>query len=124
MKVLPPSSFGTLLKTLRERKRLTLTRVAAALSVSVVYYREVERGTRRPFSSIKVDFDILATILGGKPGDLQGAAALERGQLEFDFRGADQETHKLAVLFARCLAKRRLGKATLVKIRRLLEQAS
>jgi transcriptional regulator with XRE-family HTH domain len=119
-----PPAFGAMLRTLRERKRLSLTSVARALGISVVYYRDVERSTRRPFSSIKVDFDILAGLLGVQANELQRAAASERGQLELDFRGADQDAQKLAVLFANCLSKRRLAKASLTQLRRLLERVS
>lgn len=117
-------AFGPMLRMLRERKRLSLTSVARALGVSVVYYRDVERSTRRPFSSIKVNFDILAGLLGVQANELQRAAANERGQLELDFRGADRDAQKLAVLFANCLSKRRLAKASLTQLRRLLERVS
>jgi hypothetical protein len=90
--------------------------------VSVVYYRDVERGTRRPFSSVAVDFDALAHLLGGKAADLQYAAAEERGQLELDFRGVDVDVQKLAVRFALCLSKRRLAKATLNQLRIVLDR--
>jgi transcriptional regulator with XRE-family HTH domain len=122
MKASRRSSFGSLLRTLRERKRLSLTSVAKALSVSVVYYRDVERGTRRPFSSVKVDFEALASVLGAQAHELQRAAAEERGQLELDFRAADHDAQKLAVLFAHCLSKRRFAKASLNQLRRLLER--
>ena len=101
---------------------MNLSQVARALGVSVVYYRDVERGTRRPFSSIAVDFDALAQLLGTTAVDLQHAAAEERGQLEFDFRGVDLDTQKLAVRFAACLSKRRLAKATLNQLRTVLER--
>ena len=80
-------AFGQLLRSLREGRRLSMSAVARAIQVSVVYYRDVERGTRRPFSSIKIDFAALATILGTDAGELQRAAAEARGQLELDFRG-------------------------------------
>lgn len=118
------STFGHRLRTLREKKRLSLSSLARALGVSVVYYRDVERGMRRPFSSVKVDFDALAGVLGVEARELQRAAAEERGQLELDFRGADHEAQRLAVLFANCLSKRRLAKASLTQLRRLLERAS
>jgi transcriptional regulator with XRE-family HTH domain len=101
---------------------LTLSAVARALKVSVVYYRDVERGTRRPFSRLAVDFDALASLLGTSATELQHAAAEERGQLEFDFRGVDAETQKLAVRFAACLSRKRLAKATLNELRTLLER--
>jgi transcriptional regulator with XRE-family HTH domain len=113
-----------MLRMLRERRRLSLTSVARALGVSVVYYRDVERSTRRPFSNVKVDFDALANLLGVQSSELQCAAAEERGQLELDFRGADQDVQKLAVLFANCLSKGRLAKASLTQLRRLLERVS
>ena len=118
------SAFGPMLRTLRERKRLSLTSVARALGVSVVYYREVERSTRRPFSSVRVDFDALADLLGVQANELQRAAAEERGQLELDFRGSDRDAQRLAVLFANCLSKRRLAKASLTQLRRILERVS
>jgi transcriptional regulator with XRE-family HTH domain len=118
------STFGRRLRTLREKKRLSLSSVARTLGVSVVYYRDVERGTRRPFSSVKVDFDELAGVLGAEARELQRAAAEERGQLELDFRSADHDAQRLAVLFANCLSKRRLVKASLTRLRRLLERAS
>jgi hypothetical protein len=101
---------------------LSLSAVARAIKVSVVYYRDVERGTRRPFSGIAVDFDALAALLGASAADLQHAAAEERGQLEFDFRGVDAEAQKLAVRFATCLSRRRLAKATLNELRMFLER--
>lgn len=113
-----------MLRTLRERKRVSLTSVARALGVSVVYYRDVERSTRRPFSSVKVDFEVLADLLGVQANELQRAAAEERGQLELDFRGADRDAQRLAVLFANCLSKRRLPKASLTQLRRILERVS
>ena len=116
------STFGRQLRSLRERQRLSLTSVARALGVSVVYYRDVERGTRRPVSSMKVDFDALARVLGADARELQRAAAEERGQLELDFRGADHAAQRLAVLFANCISKRRLAKASFVQLRRLLER--
>ena len=64
-------AFGQLLRSLREGRRLSMSAVARAIQVSVVYYRDVERGTRRPFSSIKIDFAALATILGTDAGELQ-----------------------------------------------------
>lgn len=97
--------------------------MARTLKVSVVYYRDVECGTRRPFSSLAVDFDALARLLGTSAADLQHAAAEERGQLEFDFRAIDVDTQKLAVRFAACLSKKRLAKATLNELRALLEHA-
>jgi hypothetical protein len=100
-----------------------MTAVARAIDVSVVYYRDVERGTRRPFSSVKIDFDVLANALGTDAPELQRAAAEERGQLELDFRGADADLQRLAVLFASCVAKRRLAKAGRTQLRRLLERA-
>jgi transcriptional regulator with XRE-family HTH domain len=118
----PDPSFGALLRKLRGRKGLSLTSVARAIGVSIVYYRDVERGTRRPFSSVKVDFDVLASRLGTDARELQRAAAEERGQLEFDFRRADQDAQRLAVLFANCLSKHHLAKASLTQLRRLLER--
>ena len=101
---------------------MSLSAVARALKVSVVYYRDVERGTRRPFSSLAVDFDVLAKLLGASAADLQHAAAEERGQLEFDFRGEDADTQRLAVRFAACLSRKRLAKATLNELRTFLER--
>ena len=101
---------------------MSLSAVARALGVSVVYYRDVERGTRRPFSGTAIDFDALAHVLATTSADLQHAAAEERGQLEFDFRGVDQDTQKLAVRFAACLSKRKLARATLNELRSVLER--
>src|SRR5262249_51071563 len=97
------SSFGRRLRVRLDARRLSLSAVARELRVSVVYYRDVERGTRRPFSNVAVDFEALAQLLGTTSDDLQRAAAKERGQLEFDFRGVDLDTQKLAVRFAACL---------------------
>ncbi|HEU4689891.1 MAG TPA: helix-turn-helix transcriptional regulator [Vicinamibacterales bacterium] len=115
-------SFGRRLRTLREARGLSLSAVARELNMSVVYYRDVERGTRRPFSSVAVDFEALAQLLGTASGDLQHAAAEERGQLEFDFRGVDLDAQKLAVRFAACLSKRRLAKAALNQLRTVLDR--
>lgn len=115
-------SFGGRLRALREARGLSLSAVARELRVSVVYYRDVERGTRRPFSNIAIDFEALAHLLGTTSDDLQHAAAEERGQLEFDFRGVDLDTQKLAVRFAACLSKRRLAKATLNQLRTVLDR--
>jgi transcriptional regulator with XRE-family HTH domain len=100
-----------------------MSAVARAIGVSVVYYRDVERGTRRPFSSLKIDFEILGKALGTDPDKLQRAAAEERGQLELDLRGMNSEMQKLAVLFANCLSKRRLAKATIEQLRRAMQRA-
>ena len=116
------ATFGRHLRALRQARGLSLTAVARELDVSVVYYRDVERGARRPFSSVAVDFDALADVLGGKAADLRYAAAEERGQLEFDFRGVDIDIQKLAVRFASCLSKPRLAKATLNKLRTVLDR--
>lgn len=117
------SVVRNVLRKLREGKRLSLTNVARAIGVSIVYYRDVERGTRRPFSSVKVDFEVLATRLGADARELQRSAAEERGQLELDFRRTDHDAQRLAVLFANCLSKRRLAKANLTQLRRILERA-
>ena len=116
-------AFGSLLRSLRERQRISMSAVARAIGVSVVYYRDVERGTRRPFSSLKIDFEILGKALGTDPDKLQRAAAEERGQLELDLRGMNSEMQKLAVLFANCLSKRRLAKATIEQLRRAMQRA-
>jgi len=97
--------------------------VARAIHVSVVYYRDVERGTRRPFSSVKIDFTILAKTLGTDADELQRAAAEARGQLELDLRGTTSDMQKLAVLFANCLSKRRLAKATIERLRQAMKRA-
>ena len=116
-------AFGQLLRSLREGRRLSMSAVARAIRVSVVYYRDVERGTRRPFSSIKIDFAALATTLGTDADELQRAAAEARGQLELDLRGTTPDMQKLAVLFANCLSKRRLAKATIERLRRAMKRA-
>jgi transcriptional regulator with XRE-family HTH domain len=116
-------AFGQLLRSLREGRRLSMSAVARAIRVSVVYYRDVERGTRRPFSSIKIDFAALATTLGTDADELQRAAAEARGQLELDLRGTTPDMQKLAVLFANCLSKRRLAKATIERLRRAMRRA-
>jgi transcriptional regulator with XRE-family HTH domain len=116
-------AFGQLLRSLRERRRLSMSAVARAIRVSVVYYRDVERGTRRPFSSIKIDFAALATTLGTDADELQRAAAEARGQLELDLRGTTPDMQKLAVLFANCLSTRRLAKATIERLRRAMKRA-
>jgi transcriptional regulator with XRE-family HTH domain len=116
-------AFGQFLRSLREGRRLSMSAVARAIQVSVVYYRDVERGTRRPFSSIKIDFAALATTLGTDADELKRAAAEERGQLELDLRGTTPDMQKLAVLFANCLSKRRLAKATVERLRRAMKRA-
>lgn len=116
-------SFGQLLRSLRQERRLTMSSVARAIRVSVVYYRDVERGTRRPFSSIKIDFATLATTLGTNEDDLRRAAAEARGQIELDLRGTTPDVQKLAVLFAHCISKRRLAKATIEQLRQAMRRA-
>ena len=118
------TGFGALLRINRQRQNLTLSAVARALSVSVVYYRDVERGLRKPFSNVKVDFARLGVLLGIEPHELQRVAAQERGQLELDFRRVDHDTQQLAVLFANCVAKRKLAKGDLRQLRRVLADAS
>ena len=90
----PKRAFGQVLRSLREERRLSMSAVARAIRVSVVYYRDVERGTRRPFSSIKIDFAALATTLGANADELQRAAAEARGQLELDLRAPVEHIHQ------------------------------
>ena len=116
-------AFGQLLRSLRQRRRLSMSAVARAIQVSVVYYRDVEHGTRRPFSSIKIDFATLAKTLGTDADELQRVAAEERGQLELDLRGMNVDMQKLAVLFANCVSRRRLAKATIEQLRQAMRRA-
>ena len=52
------ASFGALLEKHRKRRGLTLSAVAKAIGVSLVYYRDVELGKRRAFSTVSVNFDM------------------------------------------------------------------
>jgi transcriptional regulator with XRE-family HTH domain len=117
------SAFGQLLRSLRQRRRLSMSAVARALQVSVVYYRDVERGTRRPFSRVRIDFAVLAKTLGTDADELQRAAAGERGQLELDLRGMNADMQNLAVMFANCVSRRRLAKATIEQLRQAMRRA-
>jgi transcriptional regulator with XRE-family HTH domain len=117
------SAFGQLLRTHRQRRRLSMSAVARAIQVSVVYYRDVERGTRRPFSRVRIDFAVLAKTLGTDADELQRAAAGERGQLELDLRGMNADMQNLAVLFANCVSRRRLAKATIEQLRQAMTRA-
>lgn len=115
-----PQPFGTLLRTLRIQRKLTLSRVARALDLSVVYYRDVELGRRRPFSALKVDFDVLAGLLNVEVAVLLRSAVAERGQLEFDFRDAAPAECDVALLLVRCLRKKSLARADLRRLKDLL----
>jgi transcriptional regulator with XRE-family HTH domain len=117
------SAFGQLLRAHRQRRRLSMSAVARALEVSVVYYRDVESGTRRPFSRVRIDFAVLAKTLGTDADELQRAAAGERGQLELDLRGMNADMQNLAVMFANCVSKRRLAKATIEQLRQAMRRA-
>lgn len=116
------ASFGKALKTYRLNKGLTLSEVARALRVSVVYYRDVENGQRLPFSSLRIDFDRLASLLGVDPDHLISLAAFSRGQLEFDFRSSNDQERALIVLFAGALRRRRLARADLRNISAVLKR--
>jgi hypothetical protein len=71
-----------------------MSAVARAIQVSVVYYRDVERGTRRPFSRVRIDL-----------------------------RGMNADMQNLAVLFANCVSRRRLAKATIEQLRQAMTRA-
>ncbi|HET7698334.1 MAG TPA: helix-turn-helix transcriptional regulator [Vicinamibacterales bacterium] len=118
------SPFGALLRSCRERRSLTLSRVARALRISVVYYRDVELGRRRPFSALKVDFEVLASILDADPEVLLSLAANERGQLELDFKSAGVDERRLALLFARSIGKKKLARAGIRDLTALLRKLS
>lgn len=117
-------SFGKFLRARRERRNLTLSTVARTLGLSVVYYRDVEMGKRRPFSALRVDFEVLAELLGTKVEELLLLAASERGQLEFNFREADKEAQEIALLVACTLGKKKLGRAQLRVLARQLKAVS
>jgi len=118
------ASFGALLEKHRKRRGLTLSAVAKAIGVSLVYYRDVELGKRRAFSTVSVNFDKLGKLLDIDGQKLHLAAAAERGQLEFDFQSAGREERIFAVLVAQSLANKRMTKATRRRIVRILEKVS
>jgi transcriptional regulator with XRE-family HTH domain len=116
--------FGALLRSSRKQRSLTLSRVARTLHISIVYYRDVELGRRRPFSALRIDFDALGEMLGLDPELLLGLAADERGQLEIDFKRAGADERSLALLFARVLGKKKLARANLKDLKALLRKSS
>jgi transcriptional regulator with XRE-family HTH domain len=94
--------------------------VARRLGISVVYYRDVERGQRRAFSAVKVDYEVLASVLDLDIDLLMSRAAGERGQLEFNFGRASKEERRVALLLARQLGRKKLAKSRLATLTSLL----
>lgn len=121
--MLTDGSFGRLLKSLRKGRQLTLSDVANAVGISVVYYRDIELGKRKPFSAMRVDFEVLAQKLGVEARVLLKSAANERGQLEFDFTAAGEYERRIAVLFAQRFSTGRIAKADLQRINKILRRS-
>jgi transcriptional regulator with XRE-family HTH domain len=117
-------TFGATIAAARKRQKLSISAMARAAGVSVVYYREVELGSRKPFSSLRIDFDILAGLLREDAAKLQTLAAGERGQLEFSFHGTRRDERRVLILLGRCLFKKRFTKAQLRRLETLLREAS
>src|ERR1035438_1988228 len=78
--------FGKLLRKLRIEAARSIGEVARHLEVSTVYVSDVERGVRAPFTTERIKQ--AARFLGGKPGQLLVAAALQKKVFEFDISGA------------------------------------
>jgi hypothetical protein len=100
-----------------------MTAVARSLKVSLVYYRDVELARRRPFSALKVNFDALARLLQADLNLLMHLAAIERGQLEFNFLAANDAERHIVLAMAQTLTKKRMSKARLRQIARILSDA-
>jgi hypothetical protein len=50
----PPQKFGTLLRSLRQQKRLSVAALARALNMSPHHFYEVERGIRTPLTETQI----------------------------------------------------------------------
>jgi transcriptional regulator with XRE-family HTH domain len=89
--------FGELIRSSRRRLNKSLQDVADALSVSVVYVSEVERGKRPPFTTERLP--ALARVLELDLDGLKAAAWAERKMIDWDpATTSDKQTEALMAL--------------------------
>lgn len=72
--------FGQMLRSEREKKNITLTKLAAHLKFSVPYLSDIERGNRAPPDNERIL--LAAELLGIPPKTLLREAAISRGVIE------------------------------------------
>lgn len=96
--------------------------IAREIGVSTVYYSDVEQGEAKafPVGGGSVDFEKLATALGGDSAELRRIAALERGIVEFDVHGLDAKTVDTVLLFAERLRAKTLTSVQVAAVHRTL----
>lgn len=113
-----PKPFGKLIRELRTEAGITLSQVADALDVSIVYVSDVERGKRPPFVPAKIR--ALANLLRESTTALLERAARERSSFEFDVsRAGPAQIEALA-----CLARSTYTEAEWNKIAEAIKEVT
>jgi transcriptional regulator with XRE-family HTH domain len=109
--------FGTRLRELRQSRRVTQKRMAAALSVSAAYLSALEHGHRAAPS-----FDFVQRVTGyfnviwDEAEELQRLASISNPKISIDTSGLDPQATELANLLAQ-----RIGSMTKEELEALLE---
>lgn len=97
--------FGETLKRRRLGLGLSMGQVARALGISVVHYSRVENGKEHPFPSAgKVDYEVLAKLLGADAAELLALAHKERPVLRLHASQVTPRELEVSTTFLRWLA--------------------
>lgn len=89
--------FGEQLRELRADKSMSY--VAKACGISVVYYSEVERGIKPPFCLKKFRYCDLANVLCTEEKFLRKLAMEERQTVDLDISRISDKAKRVAMLF-------------------------
>ena len=91
-------SFGTVVRSGREARGLSLSAIAKALGVTKVYVSDVERGLRAPFTREKLEK--VAEVLELDPVELHELAADHRGYVRLPYSAEDRDKNRLAAVLS------------------------
>lgn len=96
-------TFGEMVRDLRVKKKMHLSRLAEALNCSVVYVSDIERDRRNPPSFDKII--TIAETLGVDPNQLLKLAAQTKKKVELEIDNVDEKRESTALMLARSWKK-------------------
>lgn len=115
------TSFAERLRSLRIAADRSMGEVARALSLTTVYYSEVENGKKHPFPPATVDYGKLAGILNADRYELERLAQEGRSKLGLSLKPKRAEDVEIAIALARRLNDSSLTPEEIAKIRSILD---
>lgn len=93
------TTFGTTIRGIRERAMKSMSDVAKAIGVSVVYYSDIERGRRNPPLGEKLYK--IADFFGIDKKEMESWAYRDRERVELDLKAKDGPVAEAALLLAK-----------------------